>query len=295
LLDQRDRVAGLPARGYSSNEEGLRFAKLCATTVRPIPDRAALRALWESSGCAEKAKLDFVPGPVAVIEDRPFEVLFGTGPLDAVVDARFRPTGAPLGAGFVGFWDGVPRLARDPNLSVPNGWGFGPSGSARHLLELVATLARCRDEVTGVVIGGAGALWLPPVEWLRRIGDARDSNNIPVEAFLDVAYGLADEGVRRLRSFGMMMALALPDVEVDDPVAAQDDARHRLCESVAWAACRVLAGEDALRNAPPEVSLPIGGTVKVRVEEGRVSFRVVGFTDEEEHTLRIADVAILGP
>lgn len=64
-------------------------------------------------------------------------------------------------------------------------------------------------------------MWLPAEEWLRRAGDIRNLNNIPVEAFFDVAYGPDEGGVRRPRSFGMM-ALALPDVELDDPLAASD-------------------------------------------------------------------------
>ncbi len=249
--------------------------------------------LWKKTGLDSVAKLDFVPGPVAEIKKWPFQVIFGAGPFDSVLDLRFRPHGAPLGEGFVGFYDGVPELARDPALNVPNAWGFGPEGSARPLLELVAKLANCRDEVTGVVIGGAGAMWLSPEEWLRRAGDIWNPNRIRVEAFLDVAYGPGEDGVRRLRSFGMPMALALPDIEVDDPLAGEDDVRHRLCESVVWAACRILAGEDAFHNAPPEVSLPIGQTVRVRVEEGLVSFRVVGYTDEEKHMLRVAAPTII--
>jgi len=249
--------------------------------------------LWKKTGLDSVAKLDFVPGPVAEIKKWPFQVIFGTGPFDSVLDLRFRPHGAPLGEGFVGFYEGVPELARAPDLNVPNAWGFGPEGSARPLLELMAKLASCRDEVTGVVIGGAGAMWLSPEEWLRRVGDIWNPNRIRVEAFLDVAYGPGVDGVRRLRSFGMPMALALPDIEVDDPLAREDDVRHRLCESVVWATCRILAGEDAFHNAPPEVSLPIGHTVRVRVEEGLVSFRVVGYTDEEKHMLRVADLTII--
>jgi hypothetical protein len=56
----------------------------------------------------------------------------------------------------------------------------------------------------------------------------------------------------------------------------------------------VLAGEDALRDAPPEVSLPIGRTVTLRVEEGLASFRVAGYTDDEEHTLLLTDVQLVG-
>lgn len=294
LLDERDCAAGFPERRDSFDEEGLGSAKLGVTTLRPIPDRSALRMLWDQASLGSIARLDFVPGPVAIVGQHQFQVLFGAGPLDSVLDSRFCPPGVPLGDGFVGFWDGVPQLARDPSLSASNGWGFGPKGSARAILDLVARLARCRAEVTGVVIGRAGALWLRPEEWLRRTGDIRNPSNIPIEAFLDVAYGPEEGGVRRLRSFGMMMALALPDIEVDDALAAQDDARHELCESVVWAACRVLAGEDALRNAPPEVSLPVGRSVKVRVEVGVVSFCVVGYTDEEKHTLRVADLTIIG-
>jgi hypothetical protein len=57
---------------------------------------------------------------------------------------------------------------------------------------------------------------------------------------------------------------------------------------------RASASTGSFRDAPPEVSLPIGSTVKARVAEGLVTFRVVGYTDEEEHVLRIADVTLIG-
>lgn len=291
LLDERDRAAGVAVQNYASGGGTAGIAKLGATTVRPIPDRAALRALWERSGCGERARLDFIPGPVALIENHELQVLFGTGPTEADVDARYRPEGAPLGAGFIGFWDGMIELARSPGPGSSS-WGFGAHGNARHVLELMTTLARCRDEVTGVVIGAAGALWLPAEEWLRRAGDPRDPRNIPVEAFLDVAYGRAEGGVRRLRSFGMW-GLALPDVEIDDPHAMDDDERHDLCMRVVWHACRRLAGEDAMRDAPPEESLPAGGIVTFRVEGGLVSCRVVGYTDETGSTIRLADLTFI--
>ncbi|WP_426754741.1 hypothetical protein [Myxococcus sp. Y35] len=129
---------------------------------------------------------------------------------------RFRPPGSPLGDGLVGLYDGVPELARAPDPSAPERWGFGPEGSARPLLELVAKLANCRDEVTGVVIGGAGAMWLSPEDWLHRVGDIWAPNNIPVEAFLDVAYGPEEDGVRRLRSFGMRVAKEKHTLRVAD-------------------------------------------------------------------------------
>jgi hypothetical protein len=136
-----------------------------------------------------------------------------------------------------------------------------------------------------VVLGGAGSVWLPPDEWLRRVRDPRDADNIPVEAFLDVAYGPPDQGALRPRSFGMMATLALPDLEIDDARAAHDDERHRLCERVLWAACRLLAREDDASALTP------GSTMTVGLDEGRASFRVVGFTDEDRQTLRLADVA----
>lgn len=295
LLDARDREAGLPARGFSSSAEGPRFAKLSVATTSPMPDRAAVRAFWERTGASAIAKLDFVPSPIVTIRHHEIQALFGDGPFDSVLDTRHRPDGAPLGTGFVGFWMGTPKLARNDAFRMASAWGFGPRSSARPLLQLVSHFARQTEEVPGVIVGCADAMWLPSEEWLRRAGDFHDPDRIPVEAFVDVAYGAPDEaGVRRLRSFGMMLGLALPDVEVDDALAAHDDAHHRLAESVAWAACRVLAGEDAHRAKPPRESLPIGGIVKVHVEEGLVTFRVLGFTDEEEHTLRLGELRVVG-
>lgn len=292
LLDERDRANGLGKPDSSWDRCALSIFQLSATTMHPIRGRTALYAFWERSGCGERARLEFAPDPVAFIADGGFQLFLGTVPPDAVVDARHRPDGAPLGAGFVAFWDGsIPRLARVPGVNQ-SFWGFRPGGHARLLLELMTTLARYRDEVTGVVIGAAGALWLPAEEWLQRAGDPHDPDNIPVEAFLDVAYGPTEGGIRRLRSFGMM-SLGLPEVEVDDPLAADDDARHALCENVVWHACRRLAGEDALREALPEVSLPAGGNLTFRGEDGVVSYRVVGYTDATHDMLRLAGVTVL--
>lgn len=294
LLDARDRESGLPARGRTNTTEGLHFGTLAITTRDPVADRSALREVWIHAGLDEVAKLEFDPGPVAQYAGRTFRVLFGGGPLESTLDLRFRPQGALIGRGFVALREDLaPKLARKSGPGAGNAWGFGPSGSARDLLDLVSRLARCGDVVTGVVLTKARATWLTREDWLRRVGDYRNPEHIPVEAFIDVARCREGDGAQRLRSFGLMLSLALPDVEIDDPRAAEDHARHRLCEHVAWAACRLLATEDALHGARSSATLPIGETVKVRIAEGLVSFRVVGFTDDEEHTLRLAEVTLL--
>ncbi len=121
----------------------MRFAKLCVTTKRPVSDRGALRTLWENAVLGDAAKLDFVPWPVAVIEDRQFQVLFGSSPMESALDTRFRPVGEFLGDGFVGFSEGIPQLARDPSLSAPNG-----IACAKVCVDLVEQLGR-RDEARG--------------------------------------------------------------------------------------------------------------------------------------------------
>jgi hypothetical protein len=170
-------------------------------------------------------------------------------------------------------------------------WGFGAQGNARSFAAITAKLARSAT-ATGVIVGSADQLWLPTDEWLRRADGHDDPKRIRVEAFVDVAYGPQANGARHLRSYGMHRGLGLPDVEVVDALAAGDDERHYFIQSVAWMACRILAGEDAYEKSPPEKTLPVGNTVSVTVEEGRTSFRVAEF-DAHERLFRLTDVKLL--
>jgi hypothetical protein len=271
-------------------EEGLSVATLSAALVRPIVDGATLRALWQRAGGPALGALELAPAPAVIVGPHRFALLIGASPLDGFVDARLAPPGAALGRGFLGLYPVPPVQPERPERAERQAersrrLGLGPAGCARPLLALIEALARCDADVAGIVLGPAGVLWLSGAQWLERVASARDRAAWPLAALLDVAFAPSRGGLR-LRSFGMPQALGLPDVELDDALAAQDDERQRLGERVVWAACDRLAAAAAQPGAGA-LALAPGDLVELALGDGAAHVRVVGFTDAGEHTLRL--------
>lgn len=291
LLGARDREAGVGIDASPMSVDALSGTRLGVTTAMPITGLDVLRQLWQDAGCDEIAPLQTRPRPQTEVDGHLFQIRWGEGELATVLDTRRAREIDQLGRGFVGFYAGVPERARVASSRMTSNWGFGPKGDARALLALVERLAH-HAGVTGVVLGCADNSWLSTGHWLQTLGTPERRNAIPVQAFVDVAFGPPIDGVRRLTTYGMYAGLALPDIEVDDSSAGDDDARYELCHDVAVAACRVLAGEDE-RGSTPEQTLPPGEQVIVWAGGRRASFRVLGDATGDVRLLRIGELAWL--
>jgi hypothetical protein len=291
LLGARDREAGLSTEASPATVESLSGTRLAVTTAMPITGPGVLRQLWQDAGCNEIAPLQTRPAAQVEVDGHLFRIRWGEGELATVLDTRRAREIGQLGRGFVGFYTGFPEHARVASLRMASSWGFGPKGDARALLALVERLAH-HAAVTGVVLGCADNVWLSTGVWLQTLGTPERRNAIPVQAFVDVAFGPPIHGVRRLTTYGMYAGLALPDIEVDDPSAGDDDARYELCFDVAVAACRVLAGEDE-RGSMPEQTMPHGEQIIVLAGGRRASFRVLGDATRDVRLLRIGEPAWL--
>lgn len=257
--------------------------RLGVTTTVALPDGDALRAWWSAAGLDDVATLRLTPRPQLRCGPHRWSVAFGAGLAGDVLDLRFAGDTPPSGVGFVGVL-AAPVIAW-AELGQPNACGLGPAGDAGALLALLDRLV-ARPDVDGTIAGHAGNLWLPAGEWRRRRGDD-ERNPLPVEAWLDVAFGPPQDGVLRLRSFGMA-ALGLPDVEVDEPAAADDDDTHELAQALAWTACRILLGEDARAGVVPHEVFPEGALVRVWLHDEP-------FEIEVRASAPGASVIVLGP